>query len=109
MNRVFMLDKSFEDLDLLVVEWAREKGILQVADAKSQALKMVSEVGELCDAIAKGDMVNIIDGLGDVAVTLIILAELQGLDLTECLEVAYGVIKERKGSMRGGVFVKEVE
>ena len=37
MNRVFMLDKSFEDLDLLVVEWAREKGILQVADAKSQA------------------------------------------------------------------------
>ena len=61
MNRVFKLDKSFEDLDLLVVEWAREKGILQVADAKSQALKMVSEVGELCDAVAKGDMVNIID------------------------------------------------
>ena len=57
----------------------------------------------------RSDMVNIIDGLGDVAVTLIILAELQGLDLTECLEVAYGVIKERKGSMRGGVFVKEVE
>ena len=100
---------TFEQLDEAVILWAKERGILDVGDAMSQALKMVSEVGELADAIAKGDIMSTVDGLGDVVVTLIILAELKGLDLTDCLEVAYNEIKNRQGEMRGGVFVKEAK
>ena len=100
---------NFDELNSQVVGWARERGIMMVGDSKSQMLKCVSEVGELADAIAKGDIMSTVDGLGDVVVTLIILAELKGLDLTDCLEVAYNEIKNRQGEMRGGVFVKEAK
>ena len=49
----------------------------------------------------------IIDGLGDVLVVLIGLSMQLGLDLTECLEVSYNEIKDRKGKLVNGVFVKE--
>lgn len=103
------MSMSFDVLNAQVVEWARERGILMAGDSKSQMLKCVSEVGELADAVAKGDIVEIVDGLGDVLVTMIILAELKGLDLTDCLESAYDVIKNRKGKMQGGVFVKDAK
>ena len=64
---------------------------------------------ELADAIIKRDRPAIIDGLGDVLVTLIVVAALEDLDLTECLASAYAEIKDRKGTlMPNGVFVKEV-
>lgn len=46
------------------------------------------------------------DGIGDVVVTLIILAQQNGLTLEECLDMAYGEIKGRTGKMVDGVFVK---
>ena len=98
---------NFETLDMYVVAWAKERGILLASNPEKQALKMVSEVGELCDAIAVHDRAQIIDGMGDTVVTLIILAELLGLDLTECLESAYNVIADRKGKLVDGIFVKE--
>lgn len=99
--------KPFEELDLLVIEWARERGILPASDAKTQMLKCVSEVGELADAIAKGNFREIVDGLGDTVVTLILVAEILQLDLTECLEIAYKEIADRKGKMVNGIFIKE--
>ena len=50
---------------------------------------------------------EVADGIGDMLVTIIILAELANLDAVECLRLAYGEIKERKGEMRDGLFVKE--
>mgnify|MGYP003346849279 CR=1 FL=1 len=97
---------TFEDLDCHVLEWARERGILAKSDPKTQCLKMVSEVGELADAVAVGDMMKTIDGIGDVLVTLIILSELLKLDATECLETAYTEIAKREGTMVNGIFVK---
>ena len=49
----------------------------------------------------------VIDGIGDVLVTLIIVAEQLGLTLTECLAVAYLEIKDRKGRLVNGTFIKE--
>ena len=42
-------------------------------------------------------------------VVLINIAERNNLSLTECLEVAYNDIKDRKGKMVDGVFVKEAD
>lgn len=90
-----------------VIQWAEDRGILANSDPKTQALKTVSEVGEMCDNIAKGRDCR--DDIGDIVVTLILQCALQGTTLTECLSLAYTEISKRKGRMINGVFVKEVD
>lgn len=97
---------KFEQLRNDVLVWANQKNLLKFDNHKTQALKMVSEVGELCDAIAKGDRLEVIDGIGDSLVTIIILAEQLDLDLTKCLQSAYDVIKARTGNTVDGIFIK---
>lgn len=98
---------TFKTLNDLTLQWARDRNLIEGSDPKSQFLKTVSEMGELADAINKGSTEEQIDAIGDVLVTLIIVAEQLGLTLTECLAVAYMEIKDRKGKMINGVFVKE--
>lgn len=90
-----------------ILQWAKDRGILEKATPEAQMLKTVEEVGELANALGKKDKVEIIDSIGDIAVTLIIQAELNGLDYDECVEAAYNVIAQRKGKMINGIFVKE--
>lgn len=47
----------------------------------AQALKAVSEVGELCDGVIKNDIDAIKDAIGDVAVCLVNVAEMSEIDL----------------------------
>lgn len=89
-----------------VEDWARNKG-LDEADSAKQYLKVSEEVGEVAAALARGQQDELRDGIGDVVVTLIILAMQNDLDLYECLNTAYDEIKGRKGKMIAGVFVKE--
>ena len=98
---------TFKTLNDLTLQWARDRNLIEGSDPKSQFLKTVSEMGELADAINKGSTEEQIDAIGDVLVTLIIVAEQLGLTLTECLAVAYMEIKDRKGKMINNVFVKE--
>lgn len=100
---------TFDKLEQLVLSWAEDRNIIKGSDPKSQFLKTVSELGELSDAINKNDMHGQIDGIGDVLVTLIIVAEQLGMTLTECLAVAYMEIKDRKGKLVNGTFIKEEE
>ena len=100
---------TFNKLEALVLGWAEDRNLIKGSDPKSQFLKTVSELGELADAINKKDVEGQIDGIGDVLVTLIIVAEQLGLTLTECLAVAYMEIRERKGQMMNGVFVKDAD
>lgn len=88
-----------------VEEWAKEKG-LEKADSSKQMLKTVEEVGEVAAALARKDESALRDGVGDVVVTLIILAMQNDMDLYECLNQAYTEIKGRTGRMVDGVFVK---
>lgn len=91
-----------------VERWAADRQIIAHSTPQAQALKLVSEVGELADAIAKNDEVGVIDAVGDCTVVLVILAKQIGLNLNVCLGAAYNEIKDRKGRMsEGGVFVKE--
>ena len=91
----------------LIREWANERGIFDGGDPKTQALKLVEEVGETCRAILKEDAAEMIDGIGDCVVVLTNLAELIGTPIEECIEAAYNEIKNRKGKMENGTFVKD--
>jgi NTP pyrophosphatase (non-canonical NTP hydrolase) len=88
-----------------VEQWAKDKG-LDKADSSKQMLKTVEEVGEVAAALARNDQDALRDGIGDVVVTLIILALQNDMDLYECLNFAYDEIKERTGKLVNGVFVK---
>lgn len=87
--------------------WAKERGIYAKGDPKTQLLKTGEEFGELCKAVLSNNVMEKIDALGDTVVTLTNLAELSSLKIEDCIESAYEVIKNRKGSMQGGTFVKE--
>lgn len=98
---------NFEELEKNVFVWGFNRGLINPDNVNKQALKMVSEVGELCDALAKEDKEKIIDGIGDSLVTIIILSHQLGLSPAECLESAYNEIKDRKGKTINGSFIKE--
>lgn len=99
---------NFDELEQAVADWAEDRGILEHSTAVAQLLKTVSELGELADATAKRDHAGVVDGIGDVVVTLILFSRLYGLNVVDCLQSAYDEIKDRKGRMvEGGVFVKE--
>lgn len=99
--------KSYNELEALVISWASQKGILEKGTPIAQWEKTLEEVEELGEAIEKNDIDETIDALGDILVTIIIQAEMQGLKLTECLETAYNVISKRNGVMKNGQFLKD--
>jgi len=90
----------------LIRAWANERGLYDKGDPKTQALKLVEEVGETCRAVLKVDTPEIIDGIGDCVVVLTNLAELCGVPIEECIRSAYDEIKNRKGKMVNGTFKK---
>lgn len=97
----------FEELKKQVLQWAVEKGILDANNPQRQAFKTLEECGELVAAVAKNDRAEIKDAIGDVLVTLIIQAEMQGFDIEWCLSSAYSEIKNRTGKIVNGTFVKD--
>ena len=91
----------------LIREWAEERGLYDKGDVKTQALKLVEEVGETCRAILKKDGPKIEDGIGDCVVVLTNLAELHGIKIEYCIDAAYNEIKNRTGKMSNGTFKKD--
>mgnify|MGYP002343984222 FL=1 len=91
----------------LIRDWADERGLYDNGDTKTQALKLVEEVGETCRAILKEDFEEVVDGIGDCVVVLVNLAELQGISIEACIAAAYEEIKGRKGKMVNGTYKKD--
>ena len=144
--------KTQQELQPLILEWAKEKDLLKLENAPKQRLKLLEEVGETAGAILKNNTDEIEDGIGDIFVVLVILAEQLSeeilfdmtraskddhqdfvflfddilnsnrlyfslanlndicikldLDLTECANLAWNEIKDRKGNTIDGVFIK---
>lgn len=99
---------SYSLLELDVIRWAEARRIIPNSTPLAQAIKTTEEVAELLKALSKGDMAEARDAYGDILVTLIIGAALADVDLVDCLEQAYDVIKDRKGYLtKDGIFVKE--
>lgn len=94
------------ELTALVVAWAAQKEILTKGTVEKQALKTLEEAGELVLAVGQNNREEVKDAIGDIMVTIIIQAEMQGLKLEECLQSAYDVISKRKGVMNNGTFIK---
>ena len=91
--------------------WADERNLKQ-ADPKIQWMRITEEVGEIRDVLLKPTKFTepqaaLKDAIGDTLVTIIELVHQLDLDVTECLSVAYEEIKNRKGKMVNGTFVKE--
>lgn len=87
-------------------QWARDRNLIEGSDRFRQMVKLVEEQGELAAGIARGSTDLIADSIGDMVVALTILAEQSGLSIEGCIEQAYHEIKDRKGRMIDGIFVK---
>jgi NTP pyrophosphatase (non-canonical NTP hydrolase) len=90
-----------------IKQWHYDRNLIDGSDDKTQFAKLIQEAGELSDNICKGK--DIRDDIGDMIVVLINIAERNKVSITDCLEVAYNDIKDRKGRMVDGVFVKEAD
>ncbi len=91
----------------LIRNWAKERGITDSGDIKTQYVKLQEETGELAQAILQNNQADIIDAIGDAVVVLTNLATLVGVDIEHCIDAAYGEISNRTGSMVNGTFVKD--
>lgn len=104
-------DNTFGDLITKINQWADSRGLKQ-ADPNIQWMRITEEVGEIRDVLLKPTKFTepqaaLKDAIGDTLVTIIVLAHQLDLDATECLGIAYEEIKNRKGKMINGTFVKE--
>ena len=88
-----------------VSNWHKDRNLIKGSTDKDQALKLLQELGELSDSICKGEDVS--DDIGDMLVVMINIVERNNLTLTHCLKEAWIDIKDRKGKMVDGIFVKE--
>jgi len=97
---------DLNDLEVHTLAWSDDRGILRNSTPQIQGLKLVSEMGELADNLAKGRDVR--DDIGDCLVVLTNIASMSGYSLTECWQVAYDDIKDRKGFLNEqGIFIKD--
>lgn len=99
--------QSYETLARKIINRFTGIGIVKPENAKTQFMKVTEELGELAEGINKDKPGQIKDSLGDVLVTLILLAEDLNLNLLDCLNSAWNEIKDRKGEVKDGSFVKE--
>jgi len=103
---------KYEELEEKIIQWAKDRNILENSNAIKQISKTQEELDETLEALQKLEegeeaILEVADGIGDMLVTIILLAEAVGLDSTTCLADAYNEIKDRKGKMVDGLFVKE--
>ena len=93
------------DYEQLIAQWHKDRNLIEGSTDKDQYLKLIQEAGELSDSLCKQK--DIRDDVGDMMVVLINIMVRNNLTMRECLAVAYDDIKDRKGKMIDGVFVKE--
>jgi len=112
---------KYEELEEKIIQWAKDRNILENSNAIKQISKTQEELDETLEALKKLDtykdpdnlivrsqiMNEVADGIGDMLVTIILLAKAVDLESLDCLEMAYNEIKNRKGKMVDGLFVKE--
>ena len=124
---------KYEELSALVLQWGEDKSIFAKSTPLRQLDKTQEELDETKEALQKlasltdqqilsekllTDDPNTLDleedalaeakdGIGDMLVTIILLAKMVDMDTVDCLQSAYDVIKKRTGKMIDGQFVKD--
>ena len=108
---------NFKDIDLPIkkkdtlcfliektIKWHEDRNLIEGSTDKDQVLKLQQELGELSDSVCKQKDMK--DDLGDMMVIMLNIMRRNNLTMEECLETAYIDIKDRKGKMIDGIFVK---
>ena len=90
-----------------VIQWHHDRNLIDGSTDKDQTLKLLQELGELSDSVCKGK--DIKDDIGDMLVVILNITTRNGISLSECLARAWDDIKDRKGKMIDGIFVKEAD
>lgn len=84
---------TLRELEDLTVNWSETRGIIKNGKAATQALKLVSEFGELCRHLHSDEIEKCKDDIGDQAVVLTNLSRLIG---AESLEVCLPNFNDRR-------------
>lgn len=90
-----------------IKQWANDRNLIEGSSPIMQIAKLDEERQELLDALYAGSIADIKDAIGDIQVVLAVMCAQLGIDIDECREIAYEQIKDRKGRMVDGMFVKE--
>jgi NTP pyrophosphatase (non-canonical NTP hydrolase) len=98
----------FDDFQDAIEDWALERGLIEQSTVEAQLLKLVEETAELIIAIRKRDRLATQDSIGDIQTVLAVICVKLDCYLSVCASAAYDEIKDRKGRMVDGQFVKEV-
>lgn len=95
-----------DELIIAVTDWAKKR---HIDNPYRQLNKVTEELGEWAHEICRDNFTTpeAKDACGDVLVTVIILADICGLDPIECLKGAYHEISGRKGRTSEGMFIKD--
>jgi NTP pyrophosphatase (non-canonical NTP hydrolase) len=88
-------------------EWATDRGLYEKGNVKTQFLKLNEEIGELSRSILKDNYNEYKDAIGDIVIVLTNMAYMTETSIEECINGAYQEIKNRKGLMINGTFVKQ--
>jgi len=91
----------------LIRQWATDRNLIEGSDLKSQFVKLIEEAGELANAIGKKNDIEFSDAIGDMFVVLTIIAAQNGMMIEDCIDGAWQEIKDRKGKMIDGIFLKD--
>ena len=97
-----MTELNYEEL---IGQWHKDRNLIDGSTDKDQYMKLIQEAGELSDSLCKNK--DIRDDIGDMMVVLINIMVRNKLTMNDCLKIAYNDIKDRKGKMIDGIFVKE--
>lgn len=121
-------EMTIDEVTDLIYTWGHDRKIIENSTPLAQSKKTIEEVHELIEACTRYSMLDagvfskdikklistdsdiepLVDALGDVYVTLCMIAGCAGLDIQSCISHAYEQIKDRTGHLReDGVFVKE--
>jgi len=93
-------------LENKIAQWHHDRNLFDGSTDHQQFEKLLEEVEELRINIKHGQ--SVVDDIGDIIVVLINIAHRSNLTLEQCMEHAYNDIKDRKGKMVDGLFVKEL-
>jgi NTP pyrophosphatase (non-canonical NTP hydrolase) len=90
-------------------KWAEARNFPAGSTASAQVQTLAEEMLELSVAIAQDKQVDVEDAIGDCVVVLTIIAMLRNVSIETCVRNAYAEIKDRKGMMIAGKFVKQAD
>ena len=98
---------NLDDLEFSVTEWAHTRNLIDGTTPEKQFIKLIEEIGEISECIGKDRPMELKSEIGDALVCLNNLCVQNGFTLNEAFMAAWLKIKDRKGMMVNGYYIKE--